>query len=478
MARKPLLLREPPPSRALGLTVAVGSVALCTLAIVPLKTVAPAVSLGVVYLLAVIGVSIFWGLRLGLFTAILSALAFNFFHLPPAGQLQISDSREWVALAAFFVTSAIASTLAELARSRMQEAEARRREADLIAELARTLLGAPDVDAALPVAAERIASSLELPSAALRRGVAPDHPGRLTLAVSHDGTRLGTLVVPAGIDPENLDRLKERLVPGLEALLATAIERESLLRATVETQALRRSDEIKTALLRTVSHDLRTPITAIRAAAEALTSPTIGEEDRADLREAIIDDADRLAALVDNLLDLSRLRTGTAEPSTDWISIEEVIEAAMDHLDVDPDLFQLSIDDRLPFIRADAAQLERVFFNLLSNAARYSGGESVSVRAREVSGRVVIRVVDCGPGIPDRDLVRIFEAFYQGADGPAHSGAGLGLAIVKGFVEANGGQVSVETLPGQGTTFMVEFPLGSTTGDEPREPVSPSPAAR
>ena len=478
MPNKPLLLREPPSSRTLGLGVAIGSVALCTLAIYPLKTVAPAVSLGVVYLLAVIVVSIFWGFRLGLLTAFASAVAFNFFHLPPLGQFTISDSQNWVALVAFLVTAAIASTLAELARSRTQEAEARRREADLIAELARTLLAAPDVDAALPVAAERIASSLELPSAALRRGVVPDQPGRVALAVTHDGSRLGTLVVPAGIDPENLARLRERLVPGLEALLATAIERESLLRATVETQALRRSDEIKTALLRTVSHDLRTPITAIRAAAEALTSPTIGEEDRADLREAIIDDSDRLAALVDNLLDLSRLRTGTAEPSTDWTSIEEVIEAAIDHLDIDPDRFQLSIDEGLPFIRADAAQLERVFFNLLSNAVRYSGGEQVSVRAREVSGRVVIRVVDRGPGIPDGDLRRIFEAFYQGSDGPSHSGAGLGLAIVKGFVEANGGQVSVETLPGQGTTFVVEFPLGSTTGDEPREPVSPSPAAR
>jgi two-component system sensor histidine kinase KdpD len=196
------------------------------------------------------------------------------------------------------------------------------------------LLAAPDIDAALPVAAERIASALQLPSAALRRGVAPDQPGRLSLPVVHDGSRLGTLVVPAAIDPGNLARLNERLLPGLEALLAVAIDREALLRGTVETEALRRSDELKTALLRTVSHDLRTPITAIRAAAEALTSPTIGEDDRADLREAIIDDSDRLAGLVDNLLDLSRLRTGTAEPSADWTSIAEVIEAAIDDLDM------------------------------------------------------------------------------------------------------------------------------------------------
>src|SRR5262249_22960930 len=335
----------------------------------------------------------------------------------------------------------------------------------LMAELARILLGGPSLDAALPVAAERIATALALPSAALRRGDVESQPGRLSLALTRDGSRLGTLVVPAGIDPDNLERLESRVLPGLQALMAAAIDREALLGATVETEALRRSDEIKTALLRTVSHDLRTPITAIRAAAEALTSPTIDDRDEADLREAIIDDSDRLAGLVDNLLDLSRLRTGTAEPSTDWTSVEEVVEAAIDHLDGNPDRFQLSIDEDLPFIRADSAQLERVFVNLLSNAARYSGDERVSVRAREVSGRVVIRVVDRGPGIPDRDLARIFEAFYRGADDSSHAGAGLGLAIVKGFVEANGGRVSVESLPGQGTTFVVEFSLDRAASD-------------
>ena len=168
------------------------------------------------------------------------------------------------------------------------------------------------------------------------------------------------MIVPGEIDSDNLARLRERVLPGLEALLAAAIDRDDLLAATVETEALRNSDEIKTALLRTVSHDLRTPITAIRAAAEALTSPTIDEADRMELREAIIDDSERLGSLVDNLLDLSRLRTGTAEPSTDWCSIEEVIEAALDDLDVGREHFQLSIDPRLPFVRAVESSLTTV----------------------------------------------------------------------------------------------------------------------
>ena len=206
-------------------------------------------------------------------------------------------------------------------------------------------------------------------------------------------------------------------------------------------------------------------------------SSTITEGERVELSDAIVQDSERLATLVDNLLDLSRLRTGTAEPSTDWSSVDEVIEAALDHLDADRDRFKLSIDDRLPFIRADSAQLERVFVNLLSNAARYSGGQPVSVRAREVSGRVVIRVVDRGPGVPDRDLERIFEAFYRGDQDSSHPGAGLGLAIVKGFVEVNGGRIWVESLPGQGSTFVVEFPLeGEPSGETAAEPVTAAPS--
>ena len=458
--------------------VSIGSVALCTAAIYPLKAIAPDVSLGVVYLIAVIGVSIFWGFGLGLFTAVLSAAAFNFFHIPPTGQFTIQDSENWVALGAFLVAAAFVSSLAELGRARAAEADLRRREADLMAELAQVLLGRPSVDAALPVAAERIATALELPSAALQLGEPTEHPDRLSLPLTRDDERIGTLIVPADIDPEALARLRERLVPGLEALLAAAIDREVLVRTTVETEALRRSDDIKTALLRTVSHDLRTPLTAIRAAAEMLSSPTITEEDRQELRAAIVEDSERLASLVDNLLDLSRLRTGTAEPSRDWTSIEEVIEAALDDLALERDRFSLSIDASLPFIRADSAQLERAFVNLLSNAARYSDGQPVSVRAREVSGRLVIRVVDRGPGIPERERERIFEAFYRGAEGNSHPGAGLGLAIVRGFVEANGGHVSVESLPGQGTAFVVEFPLGGDDGPVEPEPASTAHAGR
>jgi two-component system sensor histidine kinase KdpD len=228
----------------------------------------------------------------------------------------------------------------------------------------------------------------------------------------------------------------------------------------VETSALRRSDDLKTALLRAVSHDLRSPLTAILTAAGALGSGSISAAERAELVADITAEAERLSRLVDNLLDMSRLEARTAEPRVEWCSIEEVVLAAVDDVALPAGTFALALDPDLPLIRADAAQLERAFANLLENSARYSGGHPVSVRARAVGPRILVRVVDRGPGVPAAETARIFEPFYR-SPGAAngHRGSGLGLAIVRGFVEANGGRVWVESLPGQGSSFVVELPL-------------------
>jgi two-component system sensor histidine kinase KdpD len=452
-----------------GLATATVAVAVTTGAVFGLRQIAPVVSLGVVYLLGVVAVSTLWGLRLGLITAVASTLAFNFFHIPPTGELTIARSEDWVALAVFLIVAAMASSLAELARNRAAEADARRREADLMAEMAPILLGGLSVEAALPSAAQRLATALDLRSAAIERGEAPAVAGRLNLPLSEGGERIGTLVVPADLPAELAERLRLRIAPALQALLAAAIEREQLTRGAVETEALRRSDEIKTALLRSVSHDLRSPITAIRAASEALASPSLDDEDRAELEGAIASDAERLSRLVDNLLTLSSLRSGTAEPRWDWCSVEELVEAAADELGSKRQALDIAIDHDVPLIRADGAQLERAFANLLSNAVRYAGSDRVSVAARTVSGRVVVSVADRGPGIPAAELDRVFEPFYRGKGGNSHPGSGLGLAIVKGFVEANGGTVRAESLPGQGTTFVVELP--QPTGDRASEAV-------
>ena len=264
-------------------------------------------------------------------------------------------------------------------------------------------------------------------------------------------------MLPAGAPEAVLRRVQVRIAPALEQLLAAALERDALQAEVVETAALRRSDVIKTALLRSVSHDLRSPLTAILTTAEALQSPALSEAERKELAEAVIDEAGRLSRLIDDLLDLSRLEADAAEPHPEWCSVDEVVRAAIEDLALPPETFKVAIDADLPPVRADAAQLERAFANLLENAYRHSGGHPVSVRGRDVGGRILLRFVDRGPGVPQAQRERIFEPFYRsGTAATGHRGSGLGLAIVRGFVEANGGKVWVESLPSQATSFVVE----------------------
>jgi two-component system sensor histidine kinase KdpD len=456
------------PSRLLGVAAAALIVASTTALVFPLRTVAPVVSLGVVYLVAVLLISTVWGAWLGVATALASALAFNYFHIPPTGRFTIAEGENWVALAVFLIVAVIGSWVAQVARTRATEAEERRREADLAAEIARLLLRGEALSAALPAAARRLAASLSLPSAAIELAPVDGDERRVAFPLREGTTQLGTLLVPTGLPEEALRRLQERVVPSLEALLAAGLERDRLLGEVVETRALRRADVVKTTLLRAVSHDLRTPLTAIVAAGEAIASPTLTEEERRELGSVITAESTRLSRLIDNLLDLSRLEGGAADPRPAWCSIDEVVNAAVDDLRLPPNQLSLSLDPDLPLVRADAAQLERAFANLLENGVRYSGGHPVSVRARVTGGRLLVRVVDRGPGIPPAQRDRVFEPFYRaGTASAGHRGSGLGLAIVRGFVEANGGRVSVESLPGQGTSFVVEFPAELLAGDAP-----------
>jgi two-component system sensor histidine kinase KdpD len=481
-----------------GAIVAVVAVAISTLVVYPLKEVAPVVSLGVVYVPAVLIVAVTWGVLLGTATGVLSALAFNFFHLPPVGQLAISDSTNWVALAVFLVVAILASSLAEVTRLRAADAQARRREADLASEMAQLLLRGNSLKDALPTAAARLARTLGLRSAAIALETVEGDERSIAFPLREGTNRLGTLLVSADASEEILRRLQERVVPSLEALLSAAREREGLLGGVVETAALRRADTIKTALLRAVSHDLRSPLTAISAASESIGSEAISPSEREELAEIIQEETRRLSRLVDNLLDLSRLEAGAAEPRRDLVSVEELIRSAIGELAPAANEFSLSIDRELPLVSADPVQMERAFVNVLENARRHSGGHPVSVRARAVRSfagrprervaaapgagggpgqgpgtgeedrdegrpagdRVIVRIVDRGPGIPPAQLERVFEPFYRaGTPGGEHRGSGLGLAIARGFAEANAGSLHVESLPGQGATFVFELPL-------------------
>jgi two-component system sensor histidine kinase KdpD len=369
----PIGLGVEPPAAWLGLGVTLVAVAAGTLLVYPLKDVAPVVSLGIVYLPAILLISIVWGLRMGLLASVLSAAAFNFFHIPPLHRFTIAEEENWVALAAFVIAAVVSSTVAGLARARAIEAERRREEAD-------------------------------------------------------------------------------RALAELEALTR---ERDRMQAEAVEAEAVRRSDELKTALLRSISHDLRTPLTSIIAGGSALGSKTLTAEERAELSEGIVGEGRRLSRLVENLLDMSRLEAGKAVPHRGPVDLAEVLEAARQGQGRSESI-RLALDAELPMVDADAAQLERVFANLLENAVRYGNDRPVQVRSRVVGGNIVVRVVDQGPGIHEGERERLFEPFQHGE--AANAGTGLGLAIAKGLVEANGGEIAVESLPGQGTSFVVTLP--------------------
>jgi two-component system sensor histidine kinase KdpD len=447
------------PPAAAGVATALVGVAGATALVFGLREIAPVLSLGVVYVLVVLVISTYWGLAFGIATALLSALAYNFFHIPPTGRFTIASSENWVGLITFLAVAAAASAVAELARDRTVDAEERRAEADLAADAARILLGGARLEDGLAQTAQRIAAVLELPSAQLALGTVDGDARRTAFPLRRDGEPIATLVVPAALPPGADARLRERILPALEVILAGAIEREALLDEVVETASLRRSDDLKTAILRAVSHDLRSPLTAMISSGEALGSEALDAEDRVALSHAVVEEGARLERLIGKLLDLSRLQAGEAHPRLEWIDLGEVLTAARDDIGR-PELVTLQLDRDLPPLRADAVQLERAFANLMENAVAHSAGEPVSVRARAVGHRLVVRVVDRGPGVPVAEQQRIFTPFYRSA-GTTTSGSGLGLAIVQGFVTANGGTVRVESLPGQGASFVVEFPIGA-----------------
>jgi two-component system sensor histidine kinase KdpD len=254
------------------------------------------------------------------------------------------------------------------------------------------------------------------------------------------------------------ERDLHRLSEPLGGLLDVAIERDRLADVAAETEAARRADAARTAILHALSHDLRSPLTAITTAGSALREPSISEADRTELLDVIDHEGARLAQLMSDLLDLSKIQAGAVAPQADWCDLQDIVASAAAGLGGEHPI-EFAIPPGLPLVRADAAQLERVFSNLIENAVKFSPPDRpVRITAGVGTGRVTVRVIDHGRGIPSADRARVFEPFYRvrGTTGP---GTGLGLAICRGFVEANGGQILLQTGAGQGTSFAVSLPL-------------------
>jgi two-component system sensor histidine kinase KdpD len=438
--------------RAGGLVAGFALVLAVTGAIELLKAHVPVLSLSVLYLLAVLPVAVVWGLGLSLVASVLSMLAFNFFFLPPLYTLTLADSRNWFALTAFVVTSVVVSELAAAQRRRA-------RESALLAEIATSLLERGDVTAQLDRIGAESARALQVERATITLGdeeAAGDE--RYPLAVGD--RRVGTIAL-AGPRPGSAP-VRRRLLPALGSLLAVAVDRERLQREAVDAEALRRSDALKTAMLRAVSHDLRTPLMAILTSASALSRQdlALARSDRDELLGTIRTEAERLDRLVRDLLDLSRLQAGAVQALPVPWTVDDLVVQALGELGEDARRVEVGLPERPPIVSVDAQQAERALVNLIENALKYSPqAEPVRVQVSAHGDTGIVRIVDHGPGIEPDELEQIFEPFHRGRTAGKVRGAGLGLAIARGFAEASGGRVWAESRGGQGATFVLELPL-------------------
>jgi two-component system sensor histidine kinase KdpD len=442
-----------------GVLASAGLVVLVSAVVALLKPHVPVLSLGALYVLAVLPVAILWGTALAAAVAVASMLAFNWFFLPPYHSFHLREGQNWLALAVFLAVAFAVSALAARARARREDAEQRRAEAHALAEAALDLLRGRTLDEELGRLAALTAGVLGVEGARLELGERAPRPGEQALQVEAGLRSVATLFVDGEETVD--DAVQRRFLPSLAALLAVVAERSRLEGEALEAEALRRSDALKTALLRAVSHDLRSPLTAILASADALASPglALGEDDRLALAEAIRGEASRLDHVVEQLLDLSRLEAGAVEPHSELWHVDELVGRALTGLGPDAARVRLEIAPDTPPVEVDAAQVERVLANVLDNALNYSpAGSGVVVRAEPGATELRIHVVDHGPGLPAEERDALFQPFRRGD--AAQRGSGLGLSIARGFAEANGGRLWAQDDPAGGH-LVLSLPLAA-----------------
>jgi two-component system, OmpR family, sensor histidine kinase KdpD len=425
--------------------------------------------LAILYLLAVLTVAIRHGQLPALITAVLSSLTFNYFFLPPRHELTIAHSQDVVEFVVLLIAAVVVGRLAAVARERAAEAESRaglaanrEREATLLAEVASAILAGESVDTQLDGIGKRIGLATGAGRARVVLEPVPrPRDDELTVPL-HARAGNAWLYVTRDVGWEW--QALERVAQPIGRLIDVAVERERVSEREAENEAARRAEVAKTAILHAISHDLRSPLTAITTAGSTLALG-VSEAERAELIDVIEGESARLARLVDDLLDLSRIESGAVAPQSDWCDLHDVVASAAAHASAGhPIEFDLPAD--LPLVRADAAQLERVFSNLIDNAIKFSpAGSPVRITGGASAGRVAVRVADRGTGIPRRYRSQVFEPFFRGrgpgpGDGPS-GGSGLGLAICRGFVEANGGRIVLQTGRDTGTIFTVSFPVAA-----------------
>ncbi|MGW3726432.1 ATP-binding protein [Streptomyces sp. NPDC000851] len=414
------------------------------------------------FLTLTVAAALLGGLLPALAAAAFGTFLLNYFFTPPLHRLTIADPKNIVALVIFIGVAVSVASVVDLAARRTHQAARLRAESGILSFLAGNVLrGETSLEALL----ERVRETFGMESVALLERESDVAPWTCAGSV---GLRPCQSPEDADVDMPVGDHmalaLTGRVLPAedrrvLAAFAAQAVvvlDRRRLQEEADRARTLAEGNRIRTALLAAVSHDLRTPLAGIKASVTSLRSDDVewSEEDRAALLEAIEEGADRLDHLVGNLLDMSRLQTGTVSPLLREIDLDEVVPMALGG--VPEDSVELDVPETLPMVEVDAGLLERAVANVVENAVKYSPpGTPVLVAASAIADRVEVRVVDRGPGVPDEAKERIFEPFQRYGDAPRGAGVGLGLAVARGFAEAMGGTLDVEDTPGGGLTMVL-----------------------
>ncbi|MGW7280657.1 ATP-binding protein [Streptomyces sp. NPDC054844] len=424
------------------------------------------------YLALTVAAALLGGLYPALASAAVGSLLLNWFFTPPVNRITIADPRNILALAIFVGVALSVASVVDVAARRTHQAARLRAESEILSFLAGNVLrGETSLEALL----ERVRETFGMESAALleREGdVAPwTCAGRAGAGPPVERPEDADVDMPVGdhmalaLSGRVLPAEDRRVLAAFAAQAAVVLDRRRLREEADRARALAEGNRIRTALLAAVSHDLRTPLAGIKAAVTSLRSDDVAwsEEDEAELLEGIEEGADRLDHLVGNLLDMSRLQTGTVTPLIREIDVDEVVPMALGG--VPEGSAELDIPETLPMVAVDAGLLERSMANLVENAVKYSpAGRTVLVAASALADRVEVRVVDRGPGVPDEAKDRIFEPFQRYGDAPRGAGVGLGLAVARGFAEAMGGTLNAEDTPGGGLTMVLTLRAAGSPG--------------
>jgi two-component system sensor histidine kinase KdpD len=421
-------------------------------------------------------------------TSFAAVLTFNFFFLPPVGSLTIEDPQNWIALIALLTVSLIASNLSAVARTRTREAEARRDELGRLFDLSRDILLIAGSEAVHASLAGFIAARFALDGVAIcvpqgsdwHISTAGPHPPALdprdlSAAFHADDDRQVRVAgsPPARMAPLRLgDRpigllavvgppIDRATLDAIAALTAIAIERAQFLDERKTADLARQSEALKSALLASLGHDLRTPLTAIRVAASNLQASWPDERERREQSDLILTEVDRLTRLFQNILELARIDAGAVTEDMRWVAPSEIIEAARSR--VEPALrgraIEIAVDDER-LVRLDPRLTSAALSQLLENAAHYAPPPSpIQVSASVTDGGLAIAVRDHGPGVPDADLPHVFERFHRGANAKdRRSGTGMGLAIARGMLAVERGRLFAENCADGGARFTIVVP--------------------